>query len=309
MENTKYKVVITGGLGFIFSHVTEYFLKKGWKVVVIDDLSAGSHPELLPMLKMNPNFKFYEMDVADKKTQDIIINEEPDYIIHASAISDVDFSIKDPEYTLKENILSIINVFEGARHLPNLKKLLYVSTDEVYGECEYQKSENDIIFPKNPYAVSKAVGSLMRLGYGNTYQTLKEKTCETRFCNVFGERQDERKVLSRIKKSLAEDTPIPVQNGGKGYREYIYVKNIPPVVDLILQKGWRTYNVTLNDGFTVEELIKKCEQATGKVAKTTEAHRPGMDMKYQMTSKRLIDELGWKPLYTFEEGLRFYLND
>lgn len=308
MENTKRKIIITGGLGFIFSHVTEYFLKKGYKVVVIDDLSAGSHPELLPQLSENKNFKFYEMDVADYGVVDMIIKEQPDYIIHAASISDVDFSIKDPNFTVKTNVLGMINVFEAARQLPDLIKLLYVSTDEVYGECEYKKSEEDIIFPKNPYAVSKAFGSLLRLGYDNTYQTLKKKTCETRFCNVFGERQDERKVLSRIKKSLAENTPIPVQNGGKGYREYIYVKNIPPVVDLILQKGWRTYNVTLNDGFTVEELIKKAEEATGLFAKTTEAHRPGMDMKYQMTSDRLINELGWQPLYSFEEGLREYLN-
>lgn len=303
-----FKVLITGGLGFIFSHVTEYFLAKGWEIIVVDDLSTGSHPELIPELSLNPKFKFINMDVADINVQDLIIKEEPDYIIHASAISDVDFSIKDPEYTLRQNILSTINVFEGARHLPNLKKLLYVSTDEVYGECEIKKTENDIIFPKNPYAVSKATGSLMRLGYDNTYLSLKGKTCETRFCNVFGNRQDSRKVLARIKQSLMDDTPVPIQNGGKGYREYIYIKNIPPVIDLILEKGYRTYNVTLNDGFTVEELVKKAQEATRKEIKTTEAHRPGMDMKYQMDASRL-KELGWIPLYTFEEGLHQYLNE
>lgn len=306
MENTRSKVIITGGMGFIFSYVTEHFLKKGWEVVVIDDMTAGSQPQLLGDMTENENFKFHHMDVSDINVQDLIIREEPDYIIHASAISDVDQSIKDPEYVLKQNILSTINVFEGARHLPKLKKLLVVSTDEVYGECETRKSEEDIIFPKNPYAVTKAFNSLMRIGYDNTYQTIKDKTCETRFCNVFGERQDERKVLSRIKKSLAEDTAIPVQNGGKGYREYIYVKNIPSVIDLLLEKGDRTYNITTNDGFTVQELIKKCEEVTGKVAKTTEAHRPGMDMKYQMDGTRMKD-LGWTPLYTFEEGLNDYL--
>lgn len=306
MEFIKYKIAITGCAGFIFSHVTDYYIRKGWNVVGIDDLTTGSHPELLEKWALHDNFVFHKMDVSDINVQDLIIREEPDYIIHASAISAVDFSIQDPEYTLKQNILSTINVFEAARHLPNMKKLLYVSTDEVYGECEEKKTEDAIIFPKNPYAISKAVGSLMRLGYDNTYLTIKDKTCETRFCNVFGDRQDDRKVLSRIKKGLEEDSLIPVQNGGKGYREYIYIKNIPPVVDLILQKGDRTYNVTLNDGFTVEELIKKAEVATGKVARTTEAHRPGMDMKYQMDNTRL-KELGWTPLFTFEEGLIDYL--
>lgn len=306
METTEPKILITGNCGFIFSHVTDYFLEKGWNVVGIDDLTEGSHPELIKEWAEYPNFKFHHLDVSDINVQDLIIREEPDYIIHASAISDVDFSIKDPEYVVRQNILSTLNVFEGARHLPNLKKLLYVSTDEVYGECDDKKTEEDIIFPKNPYAISKAFGSLMRLGYDNTFFTIKDKTAETRFCNVFGPRQDTRKIMPRIKKSLEDDAPIPVQNGGKGYREYLYVKNIPPVVDLILEKGDRTYNITLNDGYTVEELIKKCSEITGVEAKTTEAHRPGMDMKYQMDATR-IKELGWTPKFSFEEGIKDYL--
>lgn len=301
MENTSPKIVITGGVGFIFSYVTEYFVRKGWQVVVLDDLTEGSHPEII-----DDSFKFIQIDCADTKVQDIIIAENPDYIIHAAAISDVDFSIKDPEFLLKQNINANINIFESARFCPNLKKLLYVSTDEVYGECETLKTESDIIFPKNPYSVSKATGSLLRLAYDNTYLSIKDKTCETRFCNVFGKRQDPRKILSRIKKSIDENTAVPVHNGGKGYREYIYVKNIPPLLDMLLEKGDRVYNVTLNDGYTVENLVKKCSEVAEVEIKTTEAHRPGMDAIYQMDSTR-VKELGWTPLYTFEDGLREYL--
>lgn len=300
-ENKRIKICITGGLGFIFSHVTEYFVKKGLEVIVIDDQTEGSHPEII-----DGSFRFFKMDCSDTSVQDLIIRENPEYIIHASAISDVDFSIKDPEFTLKQNIMSTINVFEAARYCSNLKKLLYVSTDEVYGECEVKKNEEDIIFPKNPYSASKATGSLLRLAYDNTYNFLKDKTCETRFCNVFGNRQDTRKILPKIKDAIDNDKVIPVHNGGLGYREYIYVKNIPPVIDLLLEKGDRTYNVTTNDGFTVDELIQKCEQITGQQIKTTESHRPGMDMKYQMSNERLV-ALGWKPLYTFEEGIAEYL--
>lgn len=301
MDSTKSKVIITGGLGFIFSYVTEYFVAKGWEVIVIDDLSAGSHPEII-----NDSFKFFDIDCADSQVKEIIAIENPDYIIHASAISDVDFSIRDADYTLKQNILSTINVFEGARQCTNLKKLLYVSTDEVYGECETLKTESDIIFPKNPYSASKAVGSLLRLAYDNTFLSIKDKTCETRFCNVFGDRQDTRKILPKIKESIDTGKTIPVHNDGKGYREYIYVKNIPPIIDLLLEKGDRTYNVTTNDGFTVKDLIKKCSDITGVEIKTTESHRPGMDLIYQMDATRLKD-LGWKPLYTLEEGLAEYL--
>lgn len=306
MEPIKSKLLITGCAGFIFSHVTDYFLAKGWFVVGIDDLTEGSHQELIPLWKENENFKFYHMDVSDINVQDLIIREEPDYIIHASAISDVDFSIKDPEYAIRQNILSTLNVFEGARHLPNLKKLLYVSTDEVMGECEYRKKEDEILFPRNPYAISKAFGSMLRMGYDNTYLTIKDKTCETRFCNVIGARQDPRKVLPRIVKSLKEDVAMPVQNGGKGMREYIFVENIPPIIDLLLEKGDRVYNITNNDLMSVNELIAKVEEMTGKTIVKTEAHRPGMDAIYQLDNTR-IKELGWSPLVSFEDGLRNYL--
>lgn len=301
MVITKPKLIITGGLGFIFSYVTEYFVRKGWDVIVLDDLSMGSHPEIV-----DGSFTFYEMDCADQAVQDLIVKENPDYIIHAGAISDVDYSIKNPNFLLKQNILANINVFEAARFCKNLKKLLYVSTDEVYGECEDKKTEEAIIFPKNPYSASKAAGSLLRLAYDNTFLTIKDKTCETRFCNVFGGRQDTRKILSRIKKSVEDNTPVPVHNGGTGYREYIYVKNIPPLLDLLLEKGDRVYNITTNDGFTVEELIGKCSDVVGKPIAITESHRPGMDERYQMDATR-IRELGWQPLYSFDEGLREYL--
>lgn len=301
--NKKNKILITGGLGFIFSYVTEYYVKKGWDVVVMDNESEGSHPEIL-----DSSFKYYKHDVSDSETINIILNEKPDYIIHAAAISDVDFSIKNSNKTMKDNILANLNMFEACKQLPGLKKLIYISTDEVYGECEHKKNETEIIFPKNPYSCSKAVGSLMRIAYDNSYPELKDKTAETRFCNVFGPRQDKRKIMPAIKESLAGAYSIPLHNSGSGYREYIYVKNIPPVIDLILEKGNRTYNVTLNDGYDVNQLIKKAESITNKKCLTHPSHREGMDSKYQMDGSRLKDELGWKPLYSFEDGLLEYLN-
>ena len=292
---------LTGGLGFIFSHVTEHFVAKGWDVVVIDNLSEGSRPEII-----NGSFTHYHYHMADPKVVNIILKENPDYVIHASSVTDVDYSIREPYRTLRKNILSTLHVFEACRNLPNLKKLIYVSTDEVYGECDHRMSEDEIILPRNPYSCAKAAGSLIRISYENTYPSLKGKTAETRFCNVFGLRQDTTKIMSAIKKSIEEGGSIPLHQDGKGYREYIYIKNIPPAIDLILEKGLGVFNVTLNDGFTTQELIKKAEKVTGRKINTHPSHRSGMDMKYQMDSSR-IRELGWKPPYSFEEGLKEYL--
>lgn len=295
------KILITGGLGFIFSHVTEYFVKKGWGVVVIDNESAGSHPEII-----DNSFKYHKNDMTKPDVIGLIVKENPDYVVHAAAVSDVDYSIKEPAKTIAENIAMTVNAFEASRQLPNLKKVLYVSTDEIYGECDHKMKETDALAPKNPYSASKAAGSLIRLSYESTYKSLKGKTAEIRSCNAFGPRQDERKVLGAIKAALKSGASVPLYNEGAGFREFIYVKNIPPVIDLILNKGNGPYNVSLNDGLTISELIVAIEKVSGQKLKTHPYNRPGMDMKYEIDNSR-IRALGWKPDYTFEEGLKEYL--
>jgi len=296
------KIVITGGLGFIFSHVTEYFVAKGWDVVVIDNQSTGSHPEII-----DGSFKYYNKHMAEPEVVDIILKENPDYLIHAAAISDVDYSIRETYRTLKKNVMMNIHAFEACRQLKNLKKFIYVSTDEIYGDCTRPMKEEELLTPQNPYSCSKATGSLMRIAYDNTYTELKGKMAEIRSCNVFGSRQDKRKILGAIKNSLSTGESIPLHNGGVGSREYLYVKNFPPVIDLVLEKGDQVYNISLNESRTVLELIKTVEKITGKKINTHPGSRFGMDSKYQSDSKKLLD-LGWQPLYTFEQGLEEYLS-
>lgn len=297
------KIVITGGLGFIFSHVTEYFLDKGYEVHVLDNLSAGSHPELLPELKAR-GLKFNECDVSHAPAVDAIARINPDYIIHAAAISDVDYSIKQPTKTIVANNNATLNVFEAARKCKNLKKLLYVSTDEVYGECDHPKREDEILFPRNPYALSKAFGSSLRLAYDNTYPELRDRTVETRFCNVFGPRQDDRKIIPAIKRALGGGAPVALHDGGNGYRQWIHVSDISPVIDLLLEKGTRTYNITTGAGATVLDLLDIAAQANRKTVPTVQGKRSGMDMKYQMSGSRIFDEFGWKPKADPEKALK-----
>ncbi len=293
-------ILITGGLGFIFSHVTEYYVKKGWNVVVVDNLSEGSNPQII-----DGSFKHINAHMAQLEVVERIIREEPDYIIHAAAITDVDYSIREPRRTFEKNIRGEIHAFEAARNLSKLKKIMYVSTDEIYGECEHPMREDEMLAPRSPYASSKAAGSLMRTAYENTYPTLSGRMAEIRPCNIFGPRQDSAKILARIKKSLHTGEPVPLHNDGLGYREFLYVKNMPSAVDLVLEKGDGIYNIGVGHGSTVAELIRKVESITGKKISTTPSHRSGMDLKYQTDTSR-IHALGWTPAYSFEEGLREY---
>lgn len=293
-------ILITGGLGFIFSHVTEYYVKKGWNVVVIDNLSEGSNPQII-----DGSFTHVNAHMAKVEAIDTIIREQPDYIVHAAAITDVDYSIREPRRTLEKNIRGEIHAFEAARNLPNLKKIMYVSTDEIYGECDHAMREDEMLAPRSPYACSKAAGSLMKSTYENTYPALKGRVAEIRPCNIFGPRQKPEKILARIKLSLKTGEPIPLHNGGVGYREFLYVKDVPSAVDFILEKSNGVYNVGAGNGYTVLELIRKAEEIRGKKILTTPHHRSGMDMKYQTDTSKIMS-LGWKPAYTFEEGLREY---
>lgn len=294
-------VVLTGGLGFIFSQVTQYLVQRGYKVIVIDNESEGSHPEI-----QDGSFLSVLLDAGHERAARLIESVQPEYIIHAAAYSDVDLSIRLPQEIISQNCQATLNIFNAARKVKNLEKLVYISTDEVYGECDHPKTEDEVLFPRNPYSFSKAYGSMLRLAYDNTYPELKDKTAETRFCNVVGDRQDARKILPRIKESLKTGEPVPVHNGGGGYREYLWVESIPPAVELVMLKGNRTYNITNAEGFTVNELIERVEEVTGKKVPVTKGGRPGMDMKYQMDSTRIRD-LGWSPTIAFDEGLRKYL--
>lgn len=298
----KERVVITGGLGFIFSYVSEHLAARGYEVHVIDDLSAGSHPELIGTFP----FFFYNADAGSRYAASIIRSVDPHYIIHAAAISDVDQSIHSPLEVIERNNMGNLNMFEAARHCKSLKKFVYISTDEIYGECEAKKKETDIVWPKNPYSLSKAFGTLLRITYDNTYDELKFKTAETRFCNIFGPRQDKRKIFGALKEAIRTGEVITIHNGGSGYREYMYVKNIPPIVEKIMLDGHRIYNITDNTGFTVNDLIAHVEKVTGKKFKVKKGHRRGMDLKYQMDATRARKELGYKPLYTIDEAIKEY---
>ena len=303
MASLKMKVLITGGLGFIGSHVTEWFVKEGYDVTVIDGCFSYSHREIL-----DGSFKFINADLAQEDAWRLIVDADPEYIIHMAAMTDVDYALANPRLTIENNVDCTLNVFKAAKRLKNLEKLLYVNTDEVYGECEYPKSEEELLFPRNPYSASKAMCSFIRTSFDTSYEPLKDKTAEVRMCNIFGPRQDTRKILPLLLHAVKTGDAIPLQEGGAGYREYLHVSNVAPALQLVLERGNRVFNLTAEECFTVKELIKTVEEITGVKINTFPALRPSMDRWYRMDNSR-IKELGWHPEISFMNGLVRYIQD
>ena len=300
----KQKIIITGNLGFICSHITDYFISKGYYVYGIDNHSVGSHPELITSWEKTGQYTHTRIDVSDEKIIDLVVKINPTFIIHGAAVSDVDESIRHPMFVIKQNTLGNLYMMEAARKCSFLKKYLFLCTDEIFGECELRKKEDDLMFPTKPYAASKATGAIFRYAYDISFPQLVNKTVETRFCNIFGPRQDSRKVIPRIIESIKTGKPVSVHNEGLGRREYLHIDNIPPLMEKVLMKGSRTYNITANESFTVNELIKYIEHLTDKKVPTIRGHRPGMDHNYSMDSTRFKEEFDWKPIVSFKKGLK-----
>ena len=285
------KILITDGLGFIFSHVTEYFASKDCEVFVIDNLSDGSHPELLEKWANLPIF-FHKSDINDICDWDLRTTKF-DYIIHAAAESNVDKSIKDQKAFLHSNILGTYALLEFVRQFqPDLKQFLYINTDEVYGSSEeYKDPFQNPTMPSNPYSASKASGGAFCWAYQNTYGLPIQ---EVRMCNIVGQRQATTKLVPRIIDCIENDRPIPVYDGGAQTREYMDVRDVSPLIEAVLQDGrGNIHNLTFNQELTTLEVIQTVADILGKQPKIEHATRPGHDQRYRMMPSSIIfNEVG-----------------
>jgi len=211
------KILITGGLGFIFSHVTEKLNDDGHDITVIDGLLDGSNHQLIP------EFKKKGIKVI-KKTIDLFFNSadtDYDIIIHAAAESNVDKSIKNT-FPFVENIHSTIAILGLARLQKDLKAFYMISTDEVHGST-VKYADGSVTNPQNPYSASKMSCENFALAYKNTYNLPVQII---RMCNVIGKRQDDTKLIPRAIKLIRNNEPVPIYDDGTATREYIDVRNV-----------------------------------------------------------------------------------
>jgi dTDP-glucose 4,6-dehydratase len=315
------KILITGGAGFIGSHVVRRFLNNypNYKIFNLDVLTYAGNLENLKDIENASNYTFLKGDITNEDYIDSLFQEhEFDSVIHLAAESHVDRSITDPLAFAKTNILgtmNLLNAFKKQWKNDWKGKLFYhVSTDEVYGTLGKTGlfTETSSYDPNSPYSASKASSDHFVRAYGETYNMpFVISNCS----NNYGANQFPEKLIPLFINNIINNKPLPVYGNGKYTRDWLFVNDHASAIDLIFHEG--KYNSTYNIGGFNEwqniDLIKVlCQQMDEKLDRkegeslkliTYVKDRPGHDLRYAIDASKINKELGWKPSVTFEEGL------
>ncbi|MBN2349467.1 MAG: dTDP-glucose 4,6-dehydratase [Bacteroidales bacterium] len=315
-------ILITGGAGFIGSHVVRQFVINypKYKIINLDKLTYAGNLENLKDIENHSNYKFIKADInIESQIFDIFKQYQIDGVIHLAAESHVDRSITNPTEFILTNIVGTVNLLNAAKESwkDNFQQKLFyhISTDEVYGSLEDEGyfTENTPYDPRSPYSASKASSDHLVRAYYNTYNL---PVIISNCSNNYGPNQFPEKLIPLAINNIFSGKPIPVYGKGENIRDWLYVIDHARAIDLIYHKGksGETYNIGGNNEWKNLDLIKKlCEIMDKKLGKPTGTSsgliqfvkdRSGHDLRYAIDSTKLLNALGWKPSVTFEEGLQ-----
>ncbi len=324
-------ILITGGAGFIGSHVVRYFVNKynDYKIINLDKLTYAGNLENLKDIEGKPNYEFVRGDIYDAPFLDELFEKYAfDIVIHLAAESHVDRSITDPNEFIKTNIVGTVNLLNVSKKYWendfNGKLFYHISTDEVYGSLgeEGYFTEETPYDPRSPYSASKASSDHMVRAYYNTY---KLPVVISNCSNNYGPNQFPEKLIPLFINNIRNHKNLPVYGKGENIRDWLYVEDHAEAIDFICHKGrtGETYNIGGDNEWKNIDLIKKlCELMDTKLGRapgssekliTYVKDRAGHDKRYAIDCSKLKNEIGWKPRINFEEGLSktidWYLNN
>ncbi len=294
------KVLVTGGAGFIGSHIVDALIEDGHKVIVVDNLSTGFKENV------NSKAKFYEMSIMDKAISKIFDEERPDIVNHHAAQIDIRKSVSDPIFDAEQNIIGSLNVIENSVKY-GVKKLIYASTGgALYGEVENQPANEDhLISPISNYAASKYAVEFYLSVYAKLHGL---KYTVLRYANVYGPRQNplgEAGVVAIFARQLlSRKQPIIFGDGSKT-RDYVSVFDVVEANELLLTKKENgTYNIGTEAETSDKEIFDAVAQAVGVKAEPKYAPvRPGEISRSLLDSTKAERELGWKSKISLKDGV------
>lgn len=295
-------ILVTGGAGFIGSHLGDSFIRAGHTVIILDNLSSGKRENI------NPQATFIEGDVCDTKLVNEIFTEHTiDIVNHHAAQIDVRKSVTDPLYDANTNILGSINLLQ-ASHKHNIKRFIFASTGgAIYGEQDYfPADEEHPIRPESPYGITKRSVELY-LHYFHKVHGIDYTIF--RYSNVYGPRQDphgEAGVVAIFSNALLAGKQVVIFGDGKQTRDYVYISDLVRAHLLAIEseRGSHTYNIATGVETDVNTLFAILSEKSGKQSPAKyESARAGELLRSVCNAGKAALKLGWKPETTLAEGL------
>lgn len=304
-------LLVTGGAGFIGSHFIEHQLKTypDTHVTNVDCLTYAAHPDTPDYVaSIDPRrYRFYPLDICSPKITELLEKHSIDAIVNFAAESHVDRSILDASSFVQTNILGVQNLLTAARK-SGKTRFVQVSTDEVYGSLsptDPQFTETSPLEPNSPYAASKASADLMIYA---SFKTYKQDVVTTRCTNNYGPFQFPEKLIPLLIANAIENKPIPVYGDGQQVRDWIYVVDHCRGIDAVLRNGkpGEIYNISSQAEKPNLQIVKQILSLLGKPESLIQfvGDRPGHDRRYGLSAAKITKELGWKPLTSFEQGIK-----
>lgn len=330
--NFERNILITGGAGFIGSHVVRLMVRKypHYRIVNLDKLTYAGNLANLKDVEDEPNYHFVRADICDaERVAEVFRTYDIDGVIHLAAESHVDRSIEEPFAFAQTNVMGTLTLLQAARNYWNGewegKRFYHISTDEVYGALAMDDglfTESTSYSPHSPYSASKASSDHFVRAYHDTYGL---PTIITNCSNNYGPNQFPEKLIPLFINNIRKGKPLPVYGRGENVRDWLYVEDHARAIDLVFHKGrvGDTYNIGGFNEWKNIDLIKVIIKTVDRLLGNPEGHseglityvtdRAGHDLRYAIDSSKLKEELGWEPSLQFEEGIektvRWYLDN
>ncbi len=309
-------IIITGGLGFIGSNLIDLLIKKKYSVINIDKVNYASSHYNTRKFKNLRNYKFYKLDINNKKKiEHIFYKFRPLAIFNLAAETHVDRSIDNADHFIKSNILGVYNlleVFKKFQKKNKKSKFIHISTDEVFGDVLSGRSkETDAYKPSSPYAASKASSDHLVYSY---IKTFKLNGIITNCSNNYGPNQHPEKLIPKLIYNILNNKNLPIYGKGTNSREWLYVKDHCEALYTVFKKGkiGEFYNIGSNKNLSNLEVCKNILNVSKKLIKLGDKvkicfvkDRPGHDIRYALDSKKIRNKLKFRPKTNFKTGIEY----
>lgn len=305
----KTKIAVTGGAGFIGGNFVHYMINKypNYMIHNLDSLTYAGDLTKHESIETKENYHFVKIDITDRESVLNLFSEENyDYVVHFAAESHVDRSITNPGIFVQTNVIGTQNLLDASKEF-GIKKFVHVSTDEVYGDLDFDPTtfftEDTSLQPNSPYSASKASSDLLVRAYHETY---KLPINITRCSNNYGPYHFPEKLIPLTISRILNDEKVPVYGNGQNIRDWLHVQDHCSAIDLVMHEGsnGEVYNVGGHNEKTNLEVVQTIIKALDKSEDLIEfvEDRLGHDKRYAIDPTKL-ENLGWKPTYNFETGI------